>query len=452
MAPALGKVATFFASGGQGLNTITSTAANGETGMQNLLQSYADDTVADFVGDHASNATVAIAASSANAGSFTDFRSLCGNGQNSLFCDAYGLDAIAEAAAQGGNQNVTNLIDANTSGVSNAAGGWVTGDSANSLFEYMDKATFGTFAAFVDMNSKYVVEEASGVNTGFRFKNTTKNGLNYSLNYMNHDDANPYVDLTFQNTAGANLTMSSSSINTTIQFKNAAGDYQEVNSDGVVTMVLTEKHANINSIGGSFDTAIETADFGPVVLRGEAVYDIGVMTPIVDRAQLRIGNALAALTNKEGNRLSYVLGADITALTNMMVSAQFIQIRNLDYVDSTTTIDPSYAKMDTVTGARYTADSSAMHMTNGLKKAEENKEFYSLFFSKPFGASGEHRWNNIYMFEENDGNWNRFDVELSIDDDTQVTAEYNKYWGSVDTQFGQLEKSSNAQIGFKYSF
>jgi hypothetical protein len=452
MAPALGKVATFFASGGQNLTTITSTASNANTGMQNLLQSYADDTVADFVGDHSSNASVTIAASSANAGSFTDFRGLCGNGQNTLFCDAYGLDAIAEAAAQGGNQSVTNLIDANTSGVSNAAGGWATGDSANSLFEYMDKATFGTFAAFVNMNSKYVVEEASGVNTGFRFKNTTKNGLNYSLNYMNHDDANPYVDLTFQNTAGANLTMSSSSINTTIQFKNAAGAYQEVNSDGVVTMVMTEKHANINSIGGSFDTAIETADFGPVVLRGEAVYDIGVMTPIVDRAQLRIGNALAALTNKEGNRLSYVLGADITALTNMMVSAQFIQIRNLDYVDSTTTIDPTLAKMDTVTGARYTADSSAMHMTNGLKKAEENKEFYSLFFSKPFGASGEHRWNNITMYEENGGKWNRLDAEFSIDDDTQATVEYNKYWGDVNTQFGQLAKSSNIQVGVKYSF
>jgi hypothetical protein len=452
MAPALGKVATYFASGGQNLTTITSTASNANTGMQNLLQSYADDTVADFVGDHSSNASVTIAASSANAGSFTDFRGLCGNGQNTLFCDAYGLDAIAEAAAQGGNQSVTNLIDANTSGVSNAAGGWATGDSANSLFEYMDKATFGTFAAFVNMNSKYVVEEASGVNTGFRFKNTTKNGLNYSLNYMNHDDANPYVDLTFQNTAGANLTMSSSSINTTIQFKNAAGAYQEVNSDGVVTMVMTEKHANINSIGGSFDTAIETADFGPVVLRGEAVYDIGVMTPIVDRAQLRIGNALAALTNKEGNRLSYVLGADITALTNMMVSAQFIQIRNLDYVDSTTTIDPTLAKMDTVTGARYTADSSAMHMTNGLKKAEENKEFYSLFFSKPFGASGEHRWNNITMYEENGGKWNRLDAEFSIDDDTQATVEYNKYWGDVNTQFGQLAKSSNIQVGVKYSF
>jgi hypothetical protein len=100
----------------------------------------------------------------------------------------------------------------------------------------------------------------------------------------------------------------------------------------------------------------------------------------------------------------------------------------------------------------YTSDMATMHLTNGLNKAEENKEFYSLFLSKPFGASGEHRWNNIFMFEENGGKWNRLDAEFSIDDDTQATVEYNKYWGDANTQFGQLEKSSNIQVGVKYSF
>jgi hypothetical protein len=91
-------------------------------------------------------------------------------------------------------------------------------------------------------------------------------------------------------------------------------------------------------------------------------------------------------------------------------------------------------------------------MSNGFNKATEDKNFYSLFFSKPFGASGEHRWNNITMYEENGGKWNRLDAEFSIDDDTQATVEYNKYWGDENTQFGQLEASSNIQFGVKYSF
>ena len=35
----------------------------------------------------------------------------------------------------------------------------------------------------------------------------------------------------------------------------------------------------------------------------------------------------------KGDRAKIVLGADITAMTNMMISAQFIQDSNLDFVD-----------------------------------------------------------------------------------------------------------------------
>ena len=453
MAPALGKVATFFASGGQGLASITTPASNDLTGMQNLTAAYGDDTVAEFVGDYALNKDLG-AAATAVAGSYSDFRSLCGNGQDATLCDAYGLDQIAELSTQGGNQDVTNLIDANTSGVENSVAGWNTGTESNSLFEYMDQATFGTFAAFVNMNSKYVVEDPSGMNTGLRYKGSTQSGLNYSLNYLDRDDAMPYVDVSFQNTSGAKLYMGQSTTNNTVTLYNDAAktDAHYVNDDGVATMVMTEKHAKIKSFGGSFDTAVETGAVGPIVLRGEFIYDKDVMTPIVDKAKLRIGHAVDALSNKKGDRFSYVLGVDITRLTNMMVSVQFIQIRNLDYVDTTTTIDATQSGITTVTGARYTADPSAMHMTNGLQKAEENKEFISVFLSKPFGASGEHRWNNIVMFEENGGLWNRLDAEYSINDDTQAIVEYNKYWGDENTQFGQLAKSSNVQVGVKYSF
>jgi hypothetical protein len=151
----------------------------------------------------------------------------------------------------------------------------------------------------------------------------------------------------------------------------------------------------------------------------------------------------SAFLSQKADYFKYVLGADITALTNMMISAQFIQIRNLDHV--------AVGNKDADVW-KYTADTAVMSLDNNMQAAEENKEFVSLFLSKPFGASGEHRWNNIIMFEENGGKWNRLDAEFSIDDDTQATVEWNKYFGDENTQFGQLSKSSNIQVGVKYSF
>jgi len=186
--------------------------------------------------------------------------------------------------------------------------------------------------------------------------------------------------------------------------------------------------------------AIETEALGPVVIRGEALYTKGAYSPVIDKTKLGYGDLVGALEMVKGDRAKFVLGADITAMTNMMISAQFIQDSDLDFVDGAN---------------RYTADYATMHMTNGFNKAIKDKNFYSLFFSKPFGASGEHRWNNITMLEEGvngNGKWNRLDAEFSIDDDTQATVEYNKYWGDANTQFGQLEKTSNIQVGVKYSF
>jgi len=150
-----------------------------------------------------------------------------------------------------------------------------------------------------------------------------------------------------------------------------------------------------------------------------------------------------SFTPTKSDIFSYVLGADITALTNMMVSLQFIQINNLDHVD-----EGSYGS----TNWKYTADTASMSLKNNLKKAHKHKEFYSLYLSKPFGASGQHRWNNIFMYEEDGGKWNRLDLEFAYDDNTVLTAEYNKYFGNENTQFGQFKNSSNMQVGLKYSF
>jgi len=352
----------------------------------------------------------------------------------------------------------TNLADDKTDGVNDTA------------FDYMSKTSFMTFDAFAGAGSEYVYDmpKDSDVDVAFRTKRSTADGVNYSLNGSYNYDKNPIIDLSWRNAAGNKLA-----VNKMVTQMNAAGTaptgYMVADSAATsgYTLMLTDtaltdgttragntgyyggaagKSANLRftqkvkrvvNLGGSFDMAIETAELGPVVIRGEALYTKDSYSPVIDKDKLAHGDMVGALEMVKGDRAKIVLGVDITALTNMMVSAQFIQDSDLDFVDGTD---------------RYTADYATMHMTNGFNKATKDKNFYSLFFSKPFGASGEHRWNNIFMFEENGGKWNRLDAEFSIDDDTQATVEYNKYWGDANTQFGQLEKSSNIQVGFKYSF
>jgi len=394
--------------------------------------------------------------------------------------NAYDLWAIANepiSLGNGGNDEKTNLSDATVDA------NWDI-SNPNSMFEYMGDTTFATFDTFVNMKSEYRKDYPSNsdANIGLKFNNSTSNGVNYSINYLNGYDTNPIIDLHWEDQdSGVRLTAVESTVTSGTAGSVDIGGVGYTNKQSTATgqtyttvkvwdgttyygkdarvdaaaglkapkLVFVEKLNKIQQIGGSFDTAIETVAIGPVVLRGEALYQKGVKSPVLDRNKLGIGNVVEALKMVEGDVFKYVIGADITALTNMMISAQFIQERNLDFVDEAGTCT------GTSTGAncgRYTADRSAMHLSNGLQKAVENKNFYSLFFSKPFGASGEHRWNNIFMFEENGGKWNRLDAEFSIDDDTQATVEYNKYWGDANTQFGQLEKSSNIQVGVKYSF
>ncbi len=342
------------------------------------------------------------------------------------------------------------------------AAAWTAGKAnPTQVFHYMQDATFATFDQFVGAQSKYVVKHDDTPTLSARYKNTTPDGMNYSFNVIHGNDTNPWVDTHWElATSGATLyeTAFASSVYTTNNL-NLAGNTGGGDVGGslggeggadafTAVFVMEEKLNKITQLGGSFDTAIETVAFGPVVLRGEGLYQKDVMSPVITRKDstamdLNHGFLVSALKMQKGDRFKYVLGADITALTNMMVSAQFIQDRNLDFVN--------VGDKD-ATNWKYTGDFATMSLTNNLNKAQENKEFYSLFLSKPFGASGEHRWNNIFMYEDQGGKWNRLDAEFSIDDDTQATVEWNKYFGDENTQFGQLSKSSNIQVGVKYSF
>jgi hypothetical protein len=252
--------------------------------------------------------------------------------------------------------------------------------------------------------------------------------MNASYNY----DKNPIIDMSWRNAAGTKLHVNKvfwrgTHNAMTVDNATTTSGYSLILSDSLLadevtvtngnyggaataaagapkgaTLRFTQEVKRVANIGGSFDMAIETEALGPVVIRGEGLYTKGVYNPIIDKDKLSHGDMVGALEMVKGDRFKYVLGADITALTNMMISVQYIEDRNLDFVDGAN---------------RYTADYATMSMTNGFNKAIESKNFYSLFLSKPFGASAEHRWNNIVMLEESangNGKWNRLDAEFSI--------------------------------------
>ncbi|MEN8174226.1 MAG: RNA polymerase-associated protein rapA [Pseudomonadota bacterium] len=408
----------------------------------------------------------------------------------------FGL-ATTPGADPNGNMWVTNLMNINGPQPQDVT--WNPG-VARSGFEYMPNATFATFNTFDGIDSKYRRDYPGeeNVNAGFRWKQNLDNGLNYSLNYFYHYSANPDINLSwndsvtgerltvqrapagdfidnstgapgpdgmpdladFSQSLGPNEVPSDVSTNpfdtTTILLHNSAGQYygtfDPTGGFGAHTtndpeLRFNEELHRVHSLGASFDYGVDNFPV-PVVVRGEFLYDKDDKQPVVDKRLLGIGDLSNALVMEDADYFKYVLGVDVTVLTNLLVSGQFIQFINLDYEDSsrrcTTQTGTSYDC------SKYTADFATLNMSNGLNQGYEFKEFVSLFFSKPFGEAQRGRWNNITIWEDGGGWWNRFDVEYSFTDSLVGTVEWNNYWGDEDTTFGQFDKSSNFQLGIKY--
>ncbi|MES9941274.1 MAG: RNA polymerase-associated protein rapA, partial [Candidatus Thiodiazotropha sp. 6PLUC7] len=216
--------------------------------------------------------------------------------------------------------------------------------AATSAFEYMSNATFATFNTFTSFTAaggltgfetEWVRDypDDSDVNGGFRFRNSTDGGLNWSVNYFYHYGGNPDIDLSWHNAAGDELIVQraptlffdtngtpgpqqndtfvpdvANSLSrdearanweagnaTTILAHDSAGNYAGAldpsavlpaladgnpfndpiaMGTGAPTLRFTETLHRVNSIGSSFDYALEVGDV-PLVLRGEFLYDEG---------------------------------------------------------------------------------------------------------------------------------------------------------------------------------
>ncbi len=281
-----------------------------------------------------------------------------------------------------------------------------------------------TMQLFQDMlGADYVVERPSdsNLNLAARYNNQTPSGTKYSLAYLYAYDPNSYVEISKKN----------------------GSEYK-----------FTEKTNRVHNLGGMVSKVVNK-DSLPIMLKGEFLYQKDVTTTIIDQSKCKNGGGVASkiagskctgtgagdeldkmLTNQKGDAFKYVLGAN-TQIGNKMMGLQFIQMRNMDFVDELT---------------RHTADRAVMTMDNGLKKALENRELYSFFIGGPFGQGMKHKWTNILIYEEGDGYWNRLSLDYNLQKDLMGTLQWNQYWGDENTQFGQFKDSSNVQAGLKKNF
>lgn len=362
------------------------------------------------------------------------------------------------------HQDPPNGIGATT----NLMGASLNTANPTSMFDYMGDTSFATFDTFVGMKTRYVRDlednDFDNGNIGLRYSGATDGGLNYTFNYYYHYDNNPVIDVSWEGNNGQPLaatgTVSDFDQNgqpvapgagvyqtTTMSLKKADGTNYNYSVDGPANMVFTESQNKINTFGMSFDYAIDN-DFAPVIVRGEFVYDKDVKQPIVDLGKLAYGDFAGAFTNEDADYFNYVIGLDITVLTNLFISFQFMDKWNLDYKDD----DVQYAGNSRPYG-KFTANSASMSMANGFRKAEEHQIMYTLFLSKPFMESDVLRVNNLFLYENEDGGyWNRFDFEYSWSDSILLSAAWNKYGGDKYGVFGQFEDMSNVQGSVKFIF
>lgn len=409
----------------------------------NLLSNFVNMTVAGFT-------------QIPDVGAFIDSQ----NGNNAAFVNALGLSADGGTdgyAVLNGNQMLSNTVNLPSpygiGATTNLFGTTINTSNPTTMFDYMGDTTFATFTSFIGMGTKYVKDHPVNAplegNLGVRYSGSTDIGLNYTLNYYYHYDNNPVIDVSWEDSTGNALAVTATEDFTgftTVKLNTSSGVYDPTVS-GPATMVFTEKQNRINTFGTSFDYAIDTP-FAPVILRTEIVYDKDTLQPVVDLGKLAYGDFAGAFQNERADFLNYVVGLDVTVMTNLFMSVQFMDKWNLDYVDEKVQYTGNSKEY-----GKFTANPATMSLSNGFKPAEEHQIMYTFFLSKPLLENDAMRVNNIFLYEQdNGGYWDRFDVEYSYSDNVILSAAYNQYGGDDNGVFGQFKKMSNAQVGFKYIF
>jgi len=437
--PQLGNVATVFA------NTFSGLLPGIASGS--ILKGFKNLTVAGFTGFDGvgTNPDVNgfLSGLPASYGYGTGGTVAAGTTGNQVLNGAtYGTGALGTATY--GAAATTNLF-----------GGTLNTSNPTTMFDYMGDTTFATFDAFKGLKTKYVKKHPNNDfkngNIGFKYAGTNDDiGLNYTFNYYYHYDNNPNYEISWEDKNGAALGVSTDTSVpnfATITLKNSNGTDFNSSAQGGATMVFTEKQTRVNTIGTSFDYAIDN-DFAPVIVRSEIVYDHGVMQSVVDLGKLAYGDLAGAFTSQKANFLNYVVGADVTVLTNLFMSFQFMDKWNLSYVNENVKYQGN-----TRSYSKHTANPATMSLANGFKAAEEHQIMYTFFLSRPFLEGDALRVNNIILLEnQNAGWWDRLDFEYSYTDDIILTGALNQYGGDDYGVFGQFRNSSNVQLGFKYIF
>jgi hypothetical protein len=195
------------------------------------------------------------------------------------------------------------------------------------------------------------------VSLAIKTSQTTKSGTNYSLNFSNSYDKNPIINLRWKNDAGETLTQHTVSaalgmlgvdgngalidnasmiaagfttdgVNSGTYIELRDSTYDANTGAGVYgggtgqSAILEFEQAVVRTknLGGSFDTSVEMAGLGPVVFRGEMLYTMDGKQPVMSKTKLSIGDLVGALQMKDSDRFKFVLGADVTVLTNMLVA------------------------------------------------------------------------------------------------------------------------------------
>ena len=493
IAPAFGRVAKTFdglsaAAGLSGLGDTAGLSAKDAT-VQNFVN--ADNIPSLGFGGVGCGSVGLPNAPGLSGGVMTNANAQCLND----IMQSTGNSLLLPTVPLGQNNNATNSIDGGVPTGAKNNGFWDL-YNPDSAFEYFPDTSFATFDSFVNLNTTYVRDypDDSNPNFGFRYKGYTEGGTSYSLNYFYSYDSNPSVNITMHTPSGQRVyPVVDTANNNAIQYHTtpgaapdtwvrgtasatrrcsateqlnimtttAVGARAAAATDTGCTLRFTESLNRIHNIGASFDTTFDNIGPVPVVMRGEFLYQKDVNVPVIDRGELAIGNITQALKSEKADFFKYVIGFDVTVMTNLFVSTQFIQFVNLDFVDEASARNADINAARTANGSaylgnanyrRYTGHMPSLALDNGLNIGEEFESFVSLFFSKPFGDAQEHRWNNIMIYEERGGWWNRFDFESAFSDEVIGTFEWNQYWGSEDSLFGQFEKSSNLQVGVRYIF